>query len=193
MIPLKEQLEKVNSKIEHGELLVSVKGDKHSPISLTKYSYHDYTRLHFSIHSRLDEINTIKNVVSGVESINNIDSMFVNRFISSAYNLIEELKYNIKFGDYVEFKHFGKIIKGFVEETRFEYSNVNESITNIERTQFCHHNSWGNYIVKGVSLKYIKDNLVAHKESELCSELLLDINTLNSFLLIVNKNNSNAS
>jgi len=193
VITLKEQLKKVNSKIENNTLLISVHGDKHSPINLIEYSCHDYTRLHFAIDSRLDEINTIKNVVCGKTSIDELKNAFANRTILSAYNLIEELTYNIKFGDYVEFKHFGEIIKGFVEETRFEYSNVNESITNIERTQFCHHNSWGNYIVKGVSLKYIKDNLVAHKESELCSELLLDVNTLNSFLLIVNENNSKVS
>lgn len=193
MIPLKEQLEKIHSKIENGKLLISVQGDNYTPINFTKYSFHDYLRVHFAISSRLDEINSIKNVVSGKTSIDELKNAFADRTILSAYNLIEELTCNIKFGDYVEFKQFGETIKGFVEETRFEYRNVNESITNIERTQFCHHNSWGNYIVKGVSLKYIKENLVAHKESELCSELLLDIDTLNSFLHIVNMSNFKVS
>ena len=138
-------------------------------------------------------IDTIKKVVDNELCINDIDAFFIDRVISCAYNLIEELTYDIKIGDYVEFKHFDNVIKGFIEETRYEYRHDNESITNIEKTQFCHENSWGNYVHKGISLKFIKENLITYKASELCNELLLDLHTLKAFLDIVNINKAKAS
>lgn len=186
MTTLEAQLEKVNSKIENGKLLVSVHGDSYSPINLIEYSYQDYTRLHFCIDSRLKDIKAVRDINVNKLSIDKIEKLLRNSFYQRVKSLQEEIKYDIKIGDYVEFKHFGETIKGYIEEVMFTDNN---SVANIEKEQFCHQNSWGNYIIKYTPLKHIKENLINHIKSDVCSNVLIDLKELELFFENMKKHN----
>lgn len=182
MITFNEALKKIHAKIEDGELLIK-KEDKFQPINLTKFTYHDYYRTHFIMNNRVDDINFIKNVVNNTltdyqkKSFNK--QVTKNRLFSSAMIYKAEIETGLKYGDYVEFKHYDEIVKGYIEEPRLSEDII---VSNIERGQFSAMNSYVNYIVKSVDLKDIKESLITHVKSELCDEVMIDIETLNIFL-----------
>lgn len=184
MITLLEQLEKAKAKIGNNELLVSLNSDKHIPISSIDNVYSRCSRFIIRLSYKIDNMIDIKEISKGNLKLNYIPTIFFQSFINSAKAFKDELIYDLKTGDYVEFKHFDETVKGYIEDT---YYMSYETVTNIEKTQFSFENSWSNYILKGASLKYIRENIITHNKSILCDEVTITKDEIDKFFNIYNE------
>lgn len=184
MITLLEQLEKAKAKIENNELLVSLNNNKYIPISLIDNAHSRCNRFIIKLNYKIDDMKDIKDIIKGNLKLNDIPIIFFQSFINSAKAFKDELTYDLKIGDYVEFTHFNETIKGYIEETHYM---SDETVTNIEKTQFSFENSWSNYILKGASLKYIRENIITHNKSILCDEVTITKDEIDKFFDIYNE------
>src|SRR5690606_19543074 len=135
-------------KIKNGVLLVNINGDKYQPINLIEYSHCQYERLHFYVDRRLKDVKNIKAVVYGEKDLSSFKSVKLLDLINTAKALNDEIQFGIQAGDYVEFTHFGDVIKGYIEEPHYVRNVEPQTETNIERTQYSHENSNANYVLK---------------------------------------------
>jgi len=160
-----KHLKEIDAKIENGMLLVERDG-KFSKIDYTHY--HDYSSSHLRIDRRIRDIALLNNYLDG-EKMSESDT-------KDAKHILETTKIEnetgLHYGAWVKFKtpyDSFKIIEGYIESPWYDNTTVT---TNIERNQFSGHNSWGNYVVKGMPLREIKQHLVEYEPALLPLELL---------------------
>lgn len=165
-------LKRMNARIRKGRVEVNLHGQGYAPIDYGRY--HSYPRGATLIDIRLSHVEDVRKYLSGVQ-LRDFEIKEAQCFIKT---LQAEQETGLKYGDWVKFHRplFNDTIEGFLEETRCGRLD-DDVISNIERTQFSGMNSWGNYVVKGISLQEIKDNLIEHVPCILPAEVLgSDIN-----------------
>lgn len=175
---MKQFLKKARARIKDSNLEVNLYNDGYKKINLLKYNYCEYSRTHIVMNNRISEINNIKAYFidkTKVFKLSNTLGNNLDKLNSMLQILKNEQELGLKYGDYVEFKHFDEVVRGYIEEP---YVSNNTVITNIEREQFSAINSWGNYIVKGVELKDIKKRLIKQQKAKIAKEFTLNKNEI---------------
>ena len=161
---MEKTLKALNAKIVKGELLTNYFGDGFKPLDYRSFS--SYPRALIVIDARLSSVSYLKKYLRG-SPLDKYSTKNAEIFLQVVKI---ENETGLKYGDWVKFHRplYNDTIEGFLEEPMLSRDEV---VSNIERTQFHGMNSWQNYVVKGCSLKEIKENLIEHKPSILTHSL----------------------